>query len=616
MVEVPRTCRDQSAPPHHAAHLRQASHGVRHERHDELGRRQVEDLVAERQLLGRTVTDVDLGEQRPHRQHEARRRVHGRELLGSQPVGEDRRQRARPAADVERPVAGRGVEQVDELPGERLGEPAHEAGVGVRRDVESHPRTVAPSGGPGHHGGMRGERDFEAYATARGAAVVRGLLLLGLDLPEAEDTAAAALGSLRSDWRDVGRAADPDVVLWATVLAVDARRRHRRREPPAADGLVAQALRGPAGLEELQACEVLGVSVPRLRALLATVAPETDEVDGPSVLAVPYARVRAVSVQRRRRTWLLTAGVVAVTVLVVGLAYQVSRPEPVLRPGDDLPAVATTQQDNPSEVVWWADGTLHLADAAVEVGDVQRLVAAGRGAAYVDGDGRLVAVTPDGHRTLLGRPTARSSLVSSPRLGLVAWTDDSVPDEPRIVVWDVDAGERVSGVVTSPRARTITFDGGWLTFGTGLTDWAWDPHGGHRPGDRQRLRRGASGADRARRRRRRHPAGAARLLPPRGARREGARRGGPRLRRDAVAGRPAGAGRRRDRHRALAVRRPDRRRPRHSVPGRVARPRRHLRLRRPGRLVGRPGRRGPPDRHVQPRGVHRRGASPRDRAPR
>ena len=325
---------------------------------------------------------------------------------------------------------------------------------------------------------MRGERDFEAYATARGAAVVRGLLLLGLDLPEAEDTAAAALGALRSDWRDVGQAADPDVMLWATVLVVDARRRRRRRQPAAADSVVAQVLRGPAGLEELQACEVLGVSVPRLRALLATVTPQTDEEDDASVLAVPYARVRAVSVQGRRRTWLLTSGVVAVTILVVGLAYQVSRPEPVLRPGDVLPAVATAQQDNPSEVVWWADGTLHLADATVEVGDVQRLVAAGRGAAYVDGDGRLVAVTPDGHRTLLGRPTARSSLVSSPRLGLVAWTDASVPNEPRIVVWDVDDGERVSGVVTSPRARTITFDGGWLTFGTGLTDWAWDPHGG------------------------------------------------------------------------------------------------------------------------------------------
>jgi hypothetical protein len=344
---------------------------------------------------------------------------------------------------------------------------------------------------------MRGERDFEAYATARGAAVVRGLVLLGLDLAEAEDTATAALASLRSAWRDVGQAAEPDVALWATVLAVDARRRRRRREPQAADGLVARALRGPAGLEELQACEVLGVSVPRLRALLATVAPEPDEVDGPSVLAVPYARVRAVSVQDRRRTWLRTTGVVAVTVLAVWLAYQVSRPEPVVLPGDDLPTVATAREDNPSEVVWWADGTLHLADTTVEVGDVQRLVAAGRGAAYVDSHGRLVAVTPDGHRTLLGLPTARSSLVSSPRLGLVAWTDASVPDEPRIVVWDVDEGERVSGVVTSPRARTITFDGGWLTFGTGLTDWAWDPQGGtaretgngyaEEPGDRTAL---------------------------------------------------------------------------------------------------------------------------------
>ena len=56
---------------------------------------------------------------------------------------------------------------------------------------------------------MRGERDFEAYATARGAAVVRGLMLLGLDLPEAEATATAALAALRSDWREVGRAAEP-----------------------------------------------------------------------------------------------------------------------------------------------------------------------------------------------------------------------------------------------------------------------------------------------------------------------------------------------------------------------------------------------------------------------
>ena len=229
--------------------------------------------------------------------------------------------------------------------------------------------------------------------------------------------------------------------------------------------------------------------------------------------------------------------------MVVGLAYQVSRPEPILRPGDELPAVATAQQDNPSEVVWWADGTLHLADATVEVGDVQRLVAAGRGAAYVDGEGRLVAVTPDGHRTLLvGRRHARAW---SPRRGSAWWRRPTTRcrTSHASVVWDVDEGERVSGVVTSPRARTITFDGGWLIFGTGLTDWAWDPHGStaretgngyaEEPAERTALVDVVAGT----------------RLEQRGYSLRVVRvgrsgRGGPRLRRDAVAGRPAGAGRR------------------------------------------------------------------------
>ncbi len=344
---------------------------------------------------------------------------------------------------------------------------------------------------------MRGEHDFEAYAAARGAAVVRGLLRLGLDLAEAEETAATALASLRSDWQDVAGAADPDVALWSTVLAVDARRRRRRREPAPAAEVLAHVLRRTAGLEELPACEVLGVSVPRLRTLLAIDAPEPDELDIATVLPVPYARVRAVASRGRRRAWLLTSGIVTVSVLAAGLGHVLTRPEPVPRPGDALPPVAATESSSPVDVVWWADGALHLADATVEVGDVERLVAAGSGAAYVDEDGRLIAVLPDGSRTLLGRPAPRSTLVSSPRLGLVAWTDASVPDEPRIVVWDVEEEERVAGVVTAARTRTITFDGGWLTFGTGLTDWAWDPQGGparetgngyaEAPGDRTAL---------------------------------------------------------------------------------------------------------------------------------
>jgi hypothetical protein len=87
-------------------------------------------------------------------------------------------------------------------------------------------------------------------------------------------------------------------------------------------------------------------------------------------------------------------------------------------------------------------------------------------------------VTADGGRTLLGRVAEGSALVSSPRLGLVAWVDVSVPETTRLVVWDVEEQHEVAAVVTRPRVRPITFDGGWLRFGQGLTDWAWDPSGG------------------------------------------------------------------------------------------------------------------------------------------
>ena len=131
---------------------------------------------------------------------------------------------------------------------------------------------------------MRGERDFEAYVAARGATVVRGLLLLGLDLPEAEDTAAAAFASLRSDWHELQQSADPDVVLWATVLAVEHEDGVGARRPAPLDEAASPGCSaGPRRLEELQACDVLGVSVPRLRALLAGQrrrAASDDEVDG------------------------------------------------------------------------------------------------------------------------------------------------------------------------------------------------------------------------------------------------------------------------------------------------------------------------------------------------
>jgi hypothetical protein len=328
---------------------------------------------------------------------------------------------------------------------------------------------------------VRGERDYEVYVAARGATVVRALLVLGLDLAAAEDTAAEVFAVLRPGWHEIVETADPDVALWATVLGVETRRRRRLHGGAPSEHDAAQVLRHIARLEEIQACEVLGIAVPRLRALLQNAPRQalgSDEDDAPAVLPVSYARVRAVAARRRRRQWLLAAGVAVVAGLTAGVVVLLSRPEAVPRPGDALPPARVAEEVNPAGVVWWADGELHLPESMARVEDVRRLVAAGTGAAYVDGDSRLVAITPDGSRTLLGRLAEDSPLVSSPDLGRVAWVDASLPDVTRLVVWDVISGHQVAAVVTEPRVRPITFDGGWLRFGQSLTDWAWDPAGG------------------------------------------------------------------------------------------------------------------------------------------
>jgi hypothetical protein len=281
---------------------------------------------------------------------------------------------------------------------------------------------------------VRADRDFAAYVGARGPTVVRCLVLLGLSAPEAEQVAAEAFASLQPDWADVSSSGDVAEILFATTLGTDA-------ETTAA--LIEEA---------------------------ATLPP----------LLLPYERVRAV-VARRRRRQRLTAGSVVAVAAVVALVWSLvegagGHPAP---PEDDgLGPVHVSAGGRDAGVVWWADGTLHLAAADLEVGDVRRVVAAGDAAAYVDGRGRLVAAYPDGHRILLGHPTRHSALVSSEH-GLVAWIDATDPEVERLVVWDVPAERRLARVVvTGALVHPIGFDGGWLTFRSGTTDWVWNPWGG------------------------------------------------------------------------------------------------------------------------------------------
>jgi hypothetical protein len=306
---------------------------------------------------------------------------------------------------------------------------------------------------------------------------VRCLERCGAHRAAAEEVAAEACADLRSAWSELRRGGDADVTLYLALLRRDDRRRRREHEPPLTADVAAPALREVAGLEEVPVCEVLGISVPQLRALMMRHQPVEDALT-PAGPPVSYAAVRRVAAGRRRRRSLMTASVAAVLAACVWVAALAFGPHEPPRPGDALSPGEAAAEGNPADVVWWADGVIHLAGSTVRVGAATRLVEAGGDAAYVDGEGRLVLVRPDGGRTFLGRPAPRTGLVSSPGLGLVAWTDVTDPAKPRLVVWDVAADRQLAAVACSARTRAIGFDGGWLTYGVGLTDWAWDPKGG------------------------------------------------------------------------------------------------------------------------------------------
>ena len=135
---VPDTGRDDPARPGHPAHVAQPGHRIGHEVHDQLGQCGVEGPVVVREGLGRALPDVQLGEARAGGRDERLRGVDGRDRGRAVAVDEDRREHARAAADVEHLPGDEDVGAREELPGERLGPPAHEAQIGVSRDVEAH----------------------------------------------------------------------------------------------------------------------------------------------------------------------------------------------------------------------------------------------------------------------------------------------------------------------------------------------------------------------------------------------------------------------------------------------------------------------------------------------
>ena len=288
---------------------------------------------------------------------------------------------------------------------------------------------------------MRGEQDFAAYVEARGPALVRCLVLRGLTVPDAEAAAAEAFASLRDDWPELAYAGDLDDALFGGVLGTD---------PEATTALLEEA---------------------------ATLPP----------LPLPYDRVRAVVAGRRRRQWLTAGGLVAAAT-AVALVWSLvdgaggSRPTPRRRPrpgpghrgrqrarvscgGPTARCTSRPPTSRSATCVAWSRPVTRRRTSTAAAGSWRR--------------------TPTGTALSSVGPRVLAAGVV-PAAGLVAWVDASRTGVQRMVVWDCRSGVR-SPAWWCPGLRTepTGFDGGWLTFRTGTTDYVWNPHGGQpiRTGD-------------------------------------------------------------------------------------------------------------------------------------
>ena len=142
---IPDARRDDTARLGHPRHLRDALCRVRHEMHDELGERQVEAVVRERQCLDHAALDVDLGQPLPNGRNERLGRVDrcdgSRAEAGHQLLGE----RSWPAAHVERCLTGAHADAGCEQRRQGYGEATHEPVVIRGGNLEAHGSRLAVS---------------------------------------------------------------------------------------------------------------------------------------------------------------------------------------------------------------------------------------------------------------------------------------------------------------------------------------------------------------------------------------------------------------------------------------------------------------------------------------
>ena len=158
--------------------------------------------------------------------------------------------------------------------------------------------------------------------------------------------------------------------------------------------------------------------------------------------------------RRRRRGTRQVAAAGAVLVLLVTASWIGNRSD-----GDSAARAqpVVTMVENPADIAWWADGSLHLANVTVEVPPSgqppDHLAQINGGAVYGDDTGAVAFAGDDGEVTRIGTKAVGAPLVASDESGWVSWVDPR-DGSPELVVYDLTArGELASRPLPSVGTR-------------------------------------------------------------------------------------------------------------------------------------------------------------------
>jgi DNA-directed RNA polymerase specialized sigma24 family protein len=365
--------------------------------------------------------------------------------------------------------------------------------------------------------------DFAAFVVARWPALVRTLVLLGHDPGSSEEAAAAGLARCHPSWDRVRDDGDVDTHVYRVVLDQSDRgvrehgRDHDAEPPPLLDPMLSDRSERVELLDRLEQAlaalpvEMRTVLVLRFAALLdpdqvaavlaqPTGGVEEQERQGVSQLAgaadwaslrpggfdptelfleagevIPVRNppvddvvARAVATRQRRRRW--AAGVGAATVVVLAVStWLTTRPS-----GPQLPESVVTQAENPANIEWYANHSLHLADVTVDLPQISDMVQVADGVVYGDEEGLVAQVRGDGSLVKLGETTPDKPVVGSAERGWVAWVEPGETVD-RLVVRDVVRGEVVASRSVASGATPVALDRDAVHYTTTGRDWTWEP---------------------------------------------------------------------------------------------------------------------------------------------